>query len=227
MLEALIISNILAWLVIILLALLVFALARQVGVLHERVAPAGALLPTSGPKVGELTRELMVTTLTGDKLTLGGSERDGEGGIERNGEGGIERDGRATLILFVSPTCPVCKTLVPTAKSLARVESSRLQLIFASDGDSLEQHQAYARDLDLAAYPYTISQELGMVFGVSKLPFAVLIGGDGILISKGLVNSREHLESLIESMDSGVSTLQDYIKNANGAARPETLEQTS
>ncbi|MEX2469862.1 MAG: thioredoxin-like domain-containing protein [Pseudohongiellaceae bacterium] len=223
MLEALIISNILAWLVIILLALLVFALARQVGVLHERVAPAGALLPTSGPKVGELTRKLMVTTLTGDKLTLGGSERDGE----RGGERGIERDGRATLILFVSPTCPVCKTLVPTAKSLARVESSRLQLIFASDGDSLEQHQAYARDLDLAAYPYTISQELGMVFGVSKLPFAVLIGGDGILISKGLVNSREHLESLIESMDSGVSTLQDYIKNANGAARPETLEQTS
>ena len=30
--------------------------------------------------------------------------------------------------------------------------------------------------------------------------------------SKGLVNSREHLESLVEAMDSGVVSLQDYIE---------------
>ena len=35
-----------------------------------------------------------------------------------------------------------------------------------------------------------------MTFKVSKLPFAVLLDEAGIIRSKGLVNSREHLESL-------------------------------
>ena len=49
MAEALVISNVILWVLVIVLALVVLALARQVGVLHERVAPAGALQPTSGP----------------------------------------------------------------------------------------------------------------------------------------------------------------------------------
>jgi methylamine dehydrogenase accessory protein MauD len=51
-----------------------------------------------------------------------------------------------------------------------------------------------------------------MAYAVSKLPFAVLIGSDGTLKSKGLVNTREHLESLVESMDSGVASLQEYVE---------------
>ena len=38
MVEALVISNIILWIVVIVLALLVFALTRQVGILFERVA---------------------------------------------------------------------------------------------------------------------------------------------------------------------------------------------
>lgn len=194
MIEALIISNILAWIVIVVLALLLFAITRQLGVLHERIAPAGALQPTSGPKVGELTKELKLSTIDGGSLTLGGENS----------------QGLATFILFISPTCPVCKTLVPTAKSLIKSEHGRMQLAFASDGENIEQHQRYTKDLKIDNYPYVISEELGMTYEVSKLPFAVLIGSDGTLKSKGLVNSREHMESLIEAMDSGVDTLQEY-----------------
>ena len=61
--------------------------------------------------------------------------------------------------------------------------------------------------------PYFVSQALGMSYQVSKLPFAVLIGADGTLQSKGLVNTREHLESLIESMDSGIATVQEYVNS--------------
>jgi len=57
-----------------------------------------------------------------------------------------------------------------------------------------------------------LSQTLGMSYHVSKLPFAVLIGADGTLQSKGLVNSREHLESLVEAMDMGIATIQDYVQ---------------
>lgn len=189
------VSNIILWVIVIVLALVVLALARQVGILHERVAPAGALMPTSGPKVGELTEALTLSDIQGKTITIGGPNP----------------EGFHTLVMFISPTCPVCKSLVPTAKSLASTERNRLQLVFASDGDKLEQHQAYASDLNLEKYSYVLSEKLGMGFEVSKLPFAVLIGADGTLESKGLVNTREHLESLIEAMDSGVATLQEYV----------------
>lgn len=195
MTEAMVVSNIILWVVVIALALVVLALARQVGILHERVAPAGALMPTSGPKVGELTEALSLADISGNSITIGGPNP----------------EHLNTLVMFISPTCPVCKSLVPTAKSLANAERNRLQLVFASDGDKLEQHQAYASDLKLEKYSYVLSEKLGMSYEVSKLPFAVLIGADGTLESKGLVNTREHLESLIEAMDTGVATLQEYV----------------
>ena len=190
-----VVSNIVLWVLVIALSLVVLALARQVGILHERVAPAGALMPTSGPKVGELTESLTIADIDGNTVTIGGPSP----------------EHLNTLVMFISPTCPVCKSLVPTAKSLANAERNRLQLVFASDGDKLEQHQAYANDLKLDKYAYVLSEKLGMNFEVSKLPFAVLIGADGTLESKGLVNTREHLESLLEAMDSGVATLQEYV----------------
>ncbi len=52
MTEALAASNVLLWVAVVVLAGVVFALTRQIGVLHERVAPAGALMLGQGPKVG-------------------------------------------------------------------------------------------------------------------------------------------------------------------------------
>jgi methylamine dehydrogenase accessory protein MauD len=194
MTEMLLASTLLLWVLVIVLGLVVFALARQVGILHERVAPAGALMPTNGPKAGELTEASDFQDLSGKQVAVGGPSA----------------DARPTLVMWISPTCPVCKGLVPTARSLA--EDENLNLVFASDGDKPERHLAYVKDLGISIYPYIISQALGMQYAVSKLPFAVLIGPDGTLISKGLVNTREHLESLLESMETGISTLQDYMQ---------------
>lgn len=208
--EALLVSNLLLWAAVIVLALVVFALARQVGVLHERVAPAGALLPTTGPKVGETTEAGSFAGLDGAQVTVGGPSA----------------DNRATLVLWISPTCPVCRNLVPTARALARAE--HLSLVFASDGDDLQRHVNYRDDLGITGYPYVVSQALGLRYAVSKLPFAVLIGPDGTLRSKGLVNTREHLESLVESMESGVASLQDYVKQLeDGPAISPVKEQAS
>ncbi len=183
----------LLWIIVLLLIVMVAALTRQIGLLHTRLAPAGALMTSAGPKVGERAPAFPIDDLTGNSVSVGG---------ERS---------HAQLILFVSPTCPICKTLVPTAKSLARDERRRLELIFASDGGEAAEHHAYVERMGLDDYPYVVSLELGMRFEVGKLPYAVLIGADGVLRSKGLVNSREHLESLVEAMDSGYESIQDYL----------------
>lgn len=209
MTDALLISNAILWCVVIVLAVVVLALARQVGVLHERVAPAGALVPTTGPKVGERSEPAVFRDLAGSDVTVGGPAT----------------DGRATLVLWVSPTCPVCRTLVPTAVSMARAE--RLKLVFASDGDKLEQHRSYVHDLRINDHPYVVSQALGMGYAVSRLPFAILIGADGVLESKGLVNTREHLESLVESMRTGIRSLQQYAAAAEPQNEASLGEQPS
>jgi methylamine dehydrogenase accessory protein MauD len=192
MTEALIASNAILWLLVIVLALTVLALARQVGVLHERVAPAGALSPTSGPKPGELVAEQDTPDINGQPVTIGGAAE------------------RPTLLLWISPTCPVCKVLVPTAIALARDE--HLRLLFASDGAGAERHRQFILSLGIGDYPYLLSEPLGRRFEVSRLPFAALIAADGTLAGKGLVNTREHLESLVESMETGIHTLQDYLQ---------------
>ncbi len=48
---------------------------------------------------------------------------------------------------------------------------------------------------------------------VEKLPFAALIDKDGVLRAKGIVNSREHLESLFEAQAKGVASLQEYLSS--------------
>lgn len=207
--ETLLVSNIVLWCVVIALVVVVIALARQVGLLHERVSPAGALLPTNGPKVGEVTAPMDLRGLNGEPVRLGG----------------VDPDGRPTLVLWVSPTCPVCRALVPTARSLSSHE--KLRLVFASDGDTLERHRAYVASLDIENYPYVLSQALGVGYAVGKLPFAALIGADGILKSKGLVNNREHLESLVQSMESGIPSLQDYVRIAESESARHLTEQAS
>jgi methylamine dehydrogenase accessory protein MauD len=86
-----------------------------------------------------------------------------------------------------------------------------MELFFASDGENMQQHKSYVADLGITTYPYFVSERLGLAYQVSKLPFAVLIDGEGVLRSKGLVNTREHMESLIEAMDTGIATVQEYV----------------
>jgi methylamine dehydrogenase accessory protein MauD len=193
MLEALLISNILLWILLVAMACVILALVRQIGVLYERVAPAGALMVGSGPKVGEAAPIVTVTDL---------SDRLGGVGGERN---------RSTLLFFLSPTCPVCKTLLPVLKSVGRSEHKWLDIALASDGARTD-HEAFVREHGLGGFPYLLSAELGIAYRVAKLPYAVLIDSAGVIRSAGLVNTREHLESLFEASERGVASVQDFVR---------------
>ncbi|MBW2552020.1 MAG: methylamine dehydrogenase accessory protein MauD, partial [Deltaproteobacteria bacterium] len=63
MIDALLISNGVLWLLVIGLALTVLALTRQIGLLHERISPVGALSPQAKIKVGDPAPELALIDL--------------------------------------------------------------------------------------------------------------------------------------------------------------------
>jgi methylamine dehydrogenase accessory protein MauD len=194
---ALAVSNVVLWVLVLVLAAVVLALTRQLGVLHERIAPAGALMLARGLTVGEPAPALEVTDLAGRTLQPGAARS----------------DGRSTLLLFVSPTCPVCKSLLPAVKASRRDERAWLDVILASDGDPAEQ-RAFVRAQGLDDIVYVVSTALGLACQVSRLPFAVLVDEQGIVRARGLVNSREHLESLFEAKRLGVASLQEYFSGA-------------
>jgi methylamine dehydrogenase accessory protein MauD len=198
MLTILIVSQILSWMVILGLVIALLALARQVGVLHVRVAPAGALLTGKGPVVGEAAPVLDVTTMDGAPLSIGKTLA----------------KGRMQLLLFVSPHCPLCKDLIPIAKNFARAE--KLDIVFVGDDDASEQQAMIAR-LEMGGLPFVNGPIVGRTFHVDRLPHAVLIGDNGTVLSKGLVNSREHLESLVTAHEMGVVSVQDYLAHSNKA----------
>jgi methylamine dehydrogenase accessory protein MauD len=198
MTEALIVSNLVLWVAVVVLAGVVAALVRQLGVLYERVAPAGALMMGRGPAVvGEHAPVVRVEDLAGTTHELGAPRP----------------DGRSTLLFFLSPSCPVCETLLPALRSAARSEREWLDVVLASDGPRPE-HEAFARARQLEGFAYVLSPALGITWQVGKLPYAVLLDAAGILRARGLVNTREHLESLFEAKQRGVASIQDYLARA-------------
>jgi methylamine dehydrogenase accessory protein MauD len=193
MIEALVISQILFGVLVLALTVICFALARQIGVLHERIAPAGALAINQRIKVGDAAPQLALDALDGASISIGA--------------GG----GKSQLFFFVSPDCPVCKTLLPVVRSISRAEGDWLTVVLASDGGDADRHRAFQLSEGLGDFPYVLSEQLGRSFGVGRLPYAVLIDGTGKVAGMGLVNSREHLESLFEAKERGVASLQDYL----------------
>lgn len=195
MLSLLLASQILSWVVILVMGVALLALARQVGVLHVRVAPAGALVTSKGPSVGEQVPVLEVSTMEGTAMAIG-----------RN-----LPKGHTQLLLFVSAHCPLCKELIPIAKSFVKRE--RLDIVFVGDDDVEVQEGLIAR-MGLAGFAFVNSAIVGRSFHVDRLPYAVLISDSGQLLSKGLVNSREHLESLVTAHELGVVSVQQYLANS-------------
>jgi methylamine dehydrogenase accessory protein MauD len=186
-------SQIMLWVALFVLALVCMALARQIGVLHQRIAPAGALSLPQPLKFGDPAPELSLPALDGASVRIGGV-----------------RGGRSQLLLFLSPTCAICETLLPALRSAQGAERGWLDIVLASDGE-LDRHEAFVREKGLTKFPYVVSERLGRTYGVAKLPYAVLIDEAGKLTSTGLVNTREHLESLFVAKETGISSIQQFL----------------
>lgn len=193
--DSLTVSVILLWVAVIVLAVLVWALSRQVGVLFERVAPMGALVTDAGPAMGAESEVFQLTGIQSETVQIGGHQA------------------LSQLVFFLSPTCPVCKKLLPVLKAVRGSEKAQLQVVLASDGEAAE-HLQFIQQQGLGDFPYVLSQPLGMAYRVSRLPYAVLLNRQGVVVAKGLVNSREQLDSLLNAQDMNAPTIQHYLNGS-------------
>lgn len=200
----LIASNVMLWVGFLLMAGLVVGLIRQIGLLHERSAPLGAMMLDHGPDIGEQSPVFDVKDIFDVPVSVGRA---------------LTKD-RPTLLMFTGPTCPLCAKLTPIIQSVAGRED--VDVIFVSDGNDAD-HRAFLARHPLGAARYVVSAEIGMRFQVAKIPYGVLLDAQGVIAAKGLCNTREHVESLFETQRLGHHSLQGYLSDLSDvseAARP-------
>lgn len=171
------VSYVVLWLLVGALTLLVVALARQIGTLHLRLGPRGALeIDTEGPPLGEATEPLDVRDVDGRSLALGGP-------------------GHPELLLFVSPSCSICLDVLPGLGPAAR--AGGLLPVVVVDGDTRE-----ARELQRERRLHElVVPDVGAVeaYAVPGTPYAVVLDGLGTVRAKGTVNTLEQLEGLVDT----------------------------
>lgn len=179
MLLALLISQCVLVVILIGLGLMLLALARQIGVLHERLVPLETTDRAVGLQPGNPVPRMMLKGIGNPPVAIG----------ERLTAGAQQ------LLLFVAPDCPVCKRVLPHA--LAIGESGRADLVVVGDG-ALPELEDMGRVFVKGRAPLAAAAELGLVLQVSRLPFAAVIDENGVLAARGLVNTSSHLEALLK-----------------------------
>jgi methylamine dehydrogenase accessory protein MauD len=178
------------WGLVALLILAVVALARQIGLIHRRVGPAGARMERDGPSIGDSVPELQAAGLYGEDVVLGASM------------------GKETLLAFISPGCPSCEGLASALRSLWRSDRKALQVIVVSVSGDEKASRAFAERHDLMGIPFAVSRDVASRYKVGAPPYALLIDKHRNLVAKGVVNHMEHLESLLNAAKVGSPSLE-------------------
>jgi methylamine dehydrogenase accessory protein MauD len=170
-------SYIALWILVIVLSVLLLSLARQVGTLHLRLGPRGALeLDEEGPPLGEAAPPSNVSDREGNPVTIGGP-------------------GAPQFLLFVSPGCPICREVTPSLPVVARIGSLTPYVI--SDSDEPNAAHEYA-SLSRAS-PLLVGPDIARSYRVPGTPYAVILDRLGVVRAKGTVNNLEQMEGLVDT----------------------------
>ncbi|GBR08469.1 thioredoxin domain-containing protein [Acetobacter oeni] len=178
MLTVLLISQCILVVVLIVFAVALLGMARQIGVLHERLQPLDPADQESGLEVGRAMPRMALEGVDGPSVAVGEALL----------------PGHRQLLLFVAPDCPVCKRVIPSALQIS--ESGAADLVFVGDGSRPELTEL-GKTVIRGRAPLTVAAELGLVLQVSRLPFAAVVDEHGVLAARGLVSNSAHLEALL------------------------------
>lgn len=176
------------WALVLCLSATVYVLARHVGMLHIRIGNTSARATNEGPDIGVRLPEVATTTLDGQPFIIGGSKR------------------HHTLLVFISPGCFNCSVLVPAFKSIMRNERY-VDLVLIGRGDDAS-NRAYLAQHHLSGLIAICSTDLHLLYGIVGTPYAVLLDSAGAVVTKGIVNTAVHLESILNAIDVGHPTAE-------------------
>ena len=170
-------SYVILWLLVVVLALVVVALARQIGTLHMRLGPRGALeMDVEGPPLGEPPVPVDATDVDGETVVVGGP-------------------GTSQMILFVSPGCRLCAEVLPSIDAVAG--AAGIAPVVVADADRHETLTSYSSRHWRA--PLVPAPEIAQAMSIPGTPYAVILDDLGVVRAKGTTNNLEQLEGLVDT----------------------------
>ncbi len=170
-------SYVVLWLLVVVLCVVVVALARQIGTLHLRLGPRGALeMDDEGPALGEAPEPVAADDIDGRPVTIGGP-------------------GDAQVLIFVSPGCMLCEQVLPALPALARTND--LAPYVLTDVDATESALTFGPKRLPA--PVVPGATIASTYGVPGTPYVVVLDRHGVVRAKGTVNNLEQIEGLIHT----------------------------
>ena len=190
----LLISSIALWLLVLSLGFLLLGALRALGIVKWQLEQLQATTPSrlgrDGLRVGKKAPAFSLPC-----ATLPNNH-------SRSGEGGMGRDvsladfaGRKVLLVFTQSGCSPCKAIAPELNRLH--ERGAQQVLVVNNGDP-EKTRLWAQEVD-ARFP-VLAQEnhaLSKRFQTFATPFAFLIDEKGIIASKGIAGSKQHLSFVL------------------------------
>lgn len=170
-------SYVVLWLLVLALTVVVVALARQIGTLHLRLGPRGALeMDDEGPALGDAPESFDVETIDGRRVTIGGP-------------------GEAQLLMFVSPGCMVCEQVLPSIPVVAR--SGEMTPYVLTDVDSFETKRAF--EPKRLGSAIASAPAVAQAYEVPGTPYIIVLDDLGVVRAKGTVNNLEQMEGLVDT----------------------------
>jgi methylamine dehydrogenase accessory protein MauD len=196
-----ILSTIVLWVVVLFLGFLLLGALRALGLLHWRLEQLEATTPKrlgrDGLKPGKRAPDFTLPSTSGDQVSL------------------HDFAGRKVFLVFTQSGCSPCKKIIPELNRLGPGE----QVLVVNNGDLEATRQwsaeAAARFPVLAQTQFSISKK----YEVFATPFAFLIDEKGVIVSKGIVNNRQHIRYVL----SGTRPVES---NGHGDSEESRSEQT-
>jgi methylamine dehydrogenase accessory protein MauD len=173
------------WLAVLFLGFLLLGALRALGLLSWRLEQLEATTPKrlgrDGLKPGKKAPDFTLPNVEGMEVSL--------------------RDfaGRKVLLVFTQSGCGPCRTVIPELNRVGPAE--QVLVVNNSDPETTRKWsvEVGARFPVLAQDKFSISKK----YEVFATPFAFLIDEKGVIVSKGIINNRQHIRYVLSGKRAG------------------------
>jgi methylamine dehydrogenase accessory protein MauD len=178
----LLVSVVILWIAVFFLGFLLLGTLRALGLLSWRLEQLEATTPRrigrDGLKSGKHAPDFTLPSAAGQEVSL------------------HDFGGRQVLLVFTQSGCGPCQAVIP---ELNRLERRETQVLVVNNGEPEATRkwsaEVGARFPVLAQDKFSISKK----YEVYATPFAFLIDPKGVIVSKGIINNRQHIRYVLSA----------------------------